>query len=109
MQKHQHYIDGKFVDPASGKWFESFNPFTGEPWTLIAQGDATDADRAVQAAHRAFTQGPWSTFTATQRGLLLHKLGDLVARDAKKLAEIEVRDNGKLIAEMLAQCNYVPQ
>ena len=109
MQKHQHYIDGKFVDPASGKWFESFNPFTGEAWTLIAQGDATDADRAVQAAHRAFTQGPWSTFTATQRGLLLHKLGDLVARDAKKLAELEVRDNGKLIAEMLAQCNYVPQ
>ncbi len=109
MQKHQHYIDGKFVDPASGKWFESFNPFTGEAWTLIAQGDATDADRAVQAAHRAFTQGPWSTFTATQRGLLLHKLGDLVVRDAKKLAELEVRDNGKLIAEMLAQCNYVPQ
>ena len=109
MQKHQHYIDGKFVDPASGKWFESFYPFTGQPWALIAQGDASDADRAVQAAHRAFTQGPWSTFTATQRGLLLHKLGDLVARDAKKLAELEVRDNGKLIAEMLAQCSYVPQ
>ena len=109
MQKHQHYIDGKFVDPASGKWFESFYPFTGKPWALIAQGDATDADRAVQAAHRAFTQGPWSTFTATQRGALLHKLGDLVARDAKKLAELEVRDNGKLIAEMLAQCSYVPQ
>jgi (Z)-2-((N-methylformamido)methylene)-5-hydroxybutyrolactone dehydrogenase len=109
MRKHQLYIDGQFVDPAAGKWFESFNPFTGEPWTLIAQGDATDADRAVQAAHRAFTQGPWSTFTATQRGLLLHKLGDLIARDAKKLAEIEVRDNGKLIAEMQAQCSYVPQ
>ena len=109
MQKHQHYIDGKFVDPASGKWFESFNPFTGQPWTLIAQGDATDADRAVQAAHRAFTQGPWSTFTPTQRGLLIHKLGEIAARDAKKLAELEVRDNGKLIAEMQAQTNYVPQ
>ncbi len=109
MRKHQLYIDGQFVDPAAGKWFESFNPYTGEPWTLIAQGDATDADRAVQAAHRAFTQGPWSTFTPTQRGLLLHKLGDLIARDAKKLAEIEVRDNGKLIAEMQAQCSYVPQ
>jgi (Z)-2-((N-methylformamido)methylene)-5-hydroxybutyrolactone dehydrogenase len=109
MQKHQHYIDGKFVDPASGNWFESFNPYTGKAWTLIAQGDATDADRAVQAAHRAFTQGPWSSMTPTQRGLLLHKLGDLVARDAKKLAEIEVHDNGKLIAEMQAQCSYVPQ
>jgi (Z)-2-((N-methylformamido)methylene)-5-hydroxybutyrolactone dehydrogenase len=109
MQKHQHYIDGKFVDPASGKWFESFNPYTGEAWTLIAQGDTTDADRAVQAAHRAFTQGPWSTYTPTQRGLLIHKLGDLAARDAKKLAELEVRDNGKLLAEMQAQTNYVPQ
>ncbi len=109
MQKHQLYIDGQFVDPAAGKWFESFNPYTGEAWTLIAQGDATDADRAVQAAYRAFSQGPWSTYTPTQRGLLLHKLGDLVARDFKKLAEIEVRDNGKLIAEMQAQCSYVPQ
>ena len=42
-------------------------------------------------------------------GLLLHKLGGLVARDAKKLAEIEVRDNGKLIAEMQGQLNYIPQ
>ncbi len=109
MQKHQLYIDGQFVDPAAGKWFESFNPYTAEAWTLIAQGDETDADRAVQAAHRAFSHGPWSTYTPTQRGLLLHKLGDLVARDAKKLAEIEVRDNGKLIAEMQAQCSYVPQ
>jgi acyl-CoA reductase-like NAD-dependent aldehyde dehydrogenase len=109
MQKRQLYIDGQFVDPAAGKWFESFNPFTGEAWTLIAQGDATDADRAVQAAHRAFSQGPWSTYTPTQRGLLLHRLGDLVARDAKRLAEIEVQDNGKLIAEMQAQCSYVPQ
>ena len=103
MQKHQHYIDGKFVDPASGKWFESYNPFTGKPWALIAQGDATDADHAVHAAHRAFTDGPWPQLTPTQRGLLLHKLGDLVARNAKKLAEIEVRDNGKLIAEMAGQ------
>jgi aldehyde dehydrogenase (NAD+) len=46
--------------------------------------------------------------TPSQRGVLMHKLGDLVARDAKKLAEIEVRDNGKLIAEMQAQLNYVP-
>ena len=47
--------------------------------------------------------------TATQRGLLLHRLGDLIARDAKKLAEIEVQDNGKLLAEMHGQLNYVPQ
>jgi len=109
MQKYQMYIDGKCVDPASGKWFDSYNPYTGEPWAQIAQGDAEDADRAVRAAHQAYTDGPWPLLSASQRGLLLHKLGDLVARDARALAETEVRDNGKLIAEMQGQLNYIPQ
>ena len=109
MQKYQMYIDGKYVDSASGKWFDSYNPYSGEPWAQIAQGNADDVDRAVRVAHKAYTEGPWSQLTATQRGLLLHKLGDLVARDARKLAEIEVRDNGKLIAEMQGQLNYIPQ
>jgi aldehyde dehydrogenase (NAD+) len=103
------YVDGKYVDSASGKWFDSFNPYTGEPWAQIAQGTAEDVDRAVHVAHKAYTEGPWSQLTASQRGLLLHKLGDLVARDARKLAETEVRDNGKLIAEMEGQLNYIPQ
>jgi acyl-CoA reductase-like NAD-dependent aldehyde dehydrogenase len=109
MQRFQMYIDGKFVDSSSGRWFETFNPYTGAPWAEVAQGDASDADRAVRAAHKAFTEGPWPQLTASQRGMLLHRLGDLVARDAKKLAELEVRDNGKLIAEMQAQLNYLPQ
>jgi aldehyde dehydrogenase (NAD+) len=66
-------------------------------------------DRAVRAAHRALTSGPWAEMSASQRGLLLHRLGDLIARDARKLAETEVRDNGKLLAEMQAQLNYIPQ
>lgn len=109
MQQFQMYIDGKFANASSGKWFETYNPFTGDPWAEVAQGDAVDADRAVQAAHKALTDGPWPELTASQRGLLLHRLGDLVARDAKKLAELEVRDNGKLIAEMQGQLNYLPQ
>jgi len=109
MQKYQMYIDGKYVDSISGKWFDSYNPFTGEPWAQIAQGNAEDCDRAVRAAHRAYTAGAWPQLTPSQRGLLLHKLGDLVVRDARKLAETEVRDNGKLIAEMQAQLNYLPQ
>ncbi len=109
MQKYQMYIDGNYVDSASGRWFDSYNPYTGEPWAQIAQGNAEDAERAVRAAQQAFIEGPWPQFTPSQRGLLLHKLGELVARDAKKLAETEVRDNGKLIAEMQAQLNYIPQ
>ena len=109
MQKYQMYIGGNYTDSASGKWFDSYNPYTGEPWAQIAQGNAEDAGRAVRAAHQAFTEGPWPQLTASQRGLLLHRLGELVARDAKKLAETEVRDNGKLIAEMQGQLNYIPQ
>lgn len=109
MQRYQLFVAGQWLDSDSGKWFDTYNPYTGEPWAQIAQGNPADVDRAVRAAHRAFTQGAWPQLTATQRGLLLHKLGDLVARDAKKLAEIEVRDNGKLIAEMQGQLNYIPQ
>ena len=109
MEKFKMYIDGEFVEAASGEWFDSFDPFTGEVWSQVAAGGTTDVNRAVEAAHRAFTQGPWSEMTASQRGMLVHKLGDLIARDAKKLAEMEVQDNGKLIAEMQGQVNYVPQ
>jgi len=109
LNKHQMYIGGEWVAPASGQWFESYNPFTGQPWALIARGNTQDADQAVRTAHAALTDGPWPQMTPTQRGALLRKLGDLVAKNAERLAEIEVLDNGKLLAEMRAQLNYVPQ
>jgi aldehyde dehydrogenase (NAD+) len=109
MKKYQMYVDGKYVDAAGGKWFDSYNPYTGKVWSQVAAGGAEDVDRAVQAAHRAFSEGPWPQLTASQRGALVYKLGQLVARDAKMLAETEVMDNGKLIAEMQGQLNYVPQ
>ena len=109
MHRYSLYIDGRDTDPALKKWFDTVNPFTAEPWARIAQGSAEDVDAAVQAAHRAFTSGPWSQTTPTQRGALLRRVADLITRDAQRLAEIEVRDNGKLIAEMLGQLNYIPQ
>jgi acyl-CoA reductase-like NAD-dependent aldehyde dehydrogenase len=102
-------IDGEWTEPASGEYFESFDPFTAKAWTLIPRGNADDVDRAVQAAHRAFTSGPWPKMHASQRGQLLRKLGDLIARDAEALAAIEVQDNGKLISEMAGQLKYTPQ
>lgn len=109
MERYQHFIAGEPAAPASGKWFDTTNPFTGKAWAQIAQGDARDVDRAVQAAHAALTRGAWADMTPTQRGLLLHRFGELVARDADRLAELEVRDNGKLLAEMRGQLNYLPQ
>jgi aldehyde dehydrogenase (NAD+) len=103
------YIDGQWVAAASGQHFESFNPFTGKPWALIPRGNAEDVDRAVRAARKAFTSGEWPKINASRRGALLRKLGDLIADKAKALAEIEVRDNGKLIAEMGAQTAYMAQ
>lgn len=109
MQKYNLFINGAWQRPESGEWFDTLNPFTGEPWARVARGNAADADKAVAAAHAAFTAGPWSKMTATARGALLRRLGDLIARDAEKLAAIEVRDNGKLYAEMLGQVKYLPQ
>jgi (Z)-2-((N-methylformamido)methylene)-5-hydroxybutyrolactone dehydrogenase len=109
LETFKMYIDGKWVDSASGNYFESDNPYTGRPWALIPKGNAEDIDRAVRAAHRAFTGGAWPKLTASQRGALLRKLGDAVAEQAERLAQVEVRDNGKLIAEMGAQLRYVPQ
>jgi acyl-CoA reductase-like NAD-dependent aldehyde dehydrogenase len=109
MKKYQLRIGGQWVDPHAGEWFETQNPYTGETWARVPKGDAQDVDRAVQAAYMAFTEGPWAEMTASQRGMLLHRLGDVIARNAKRLAETEVRDNGKLLAEMLGQLNYLPQ
>ncbi|WP_316156946.1 aldehyde dehydrogenase [Cupriavidus sp. BIC8F] len=109
MKQYQMFIDGAFVNASDGRWFETQNPYTGKAWAEVARGTAADIDRAVQAADQAFRTGPWSEMTATQRGALLRKLGDLIARDAERLAEFEVQDNGKLLAEMGAQLKYLPQ
>ncbi len=109
LQKYQMYYGGKWADPASNDWIESFNPFTGKPWALIPRGNAQDVERAVAAAAQAFSEGEWPKMTASRRGQLLHKLGDLIAENAERLAAIEVRDNGKLMAEMLGQLRYIPQ
>ncbi len=109
LKKHRMLIGGQWLDPASGAWFESVNPFTAAPWALIPRGGKEDVDRAVAAAKAAFYDGEWRKLTATARGALLSRLGDLITAEAAKLAEIETTDNGKLIAEMRGQLNYIPQ
>ena len=109
LDRYLMHVGGQWVESASGDYFESHNPYTAQPWALIPRGGAADVDRAVRAAHEAFTGGEWPRMTPSARGALLRRLGDLVAEKAEFLAEIEVRDNGKLISEMAGQLNYVPQ
>lgn len=106
---YKHFIDGAWVAPAGAGMIESIDPYRGEPWALIARGNAEDAERAVASARKAFVSGSWPALNATQRGALLRRLGDLIARDAERLATIETHDNGKLLAEMRAQVRYVPE
>lgn len=108
MEHYGHYINGEFRQPSGGDWFESFDPFTGRPWAMVSRCGERDVDEAVQAAHHQAFGGEWSRLTASQRGNLLRRLGDLIARDAEELARLEVKDNGKLFAEMHAQLRYLP-
>ena len=109
LKKYRLHIGGAEEDPVEGDWFESYNPYEAKPWALIPKGSAADVDAAVSAAHEAFTKGEWPALKPSARGALLRRLGDLIAENAERLAEIEVRDNGKLKAEMAAQLGYVPQ
>jgi acyl-CoA reductase-like NAD-dependent aldehyde dehydrogenase len=109
LKKHRMLIGGQWAEPASATWFESVNPYTALTWALIPRGNREDVDSAVAAAKSAFYGDAWHKLTATARGALLFKLADLIAADAAKLSEIETTDNGKLIAEMRGQLNYIPQ
>lgn len=105
MERFQSYIDGAFTDGEGH--FDSLDPATGEAWAVMPEARESDVDRAVRAADRALGEGEWPRLTATARGRLLHRLADLVAENARELAELETRDTGKIIRETSAQIAYV--
>ncbi len=105
----QLYIDGEFCDAELGATFESIDPSTGLGWAEMPKASSADTNKAVIAAHAAFTYGLWPKLTATARGKLLYKLADLVARDAHIIAELETRDTGKVIRETTAVTGYVAE
>ncbi len=109
LQRYRMFIGGEWVGAAACETFPSDNPYTAQPWAEIPRGRAADVDRAVEAAHKALTAGEWPKCNATKRGALLRRLGDLITEHSKALAETEVRDNGKLYAEMSAQTAYMAQ
>jgi phenylacetaldehyde dehydrogenase len=92
---HKMLINGKWVEAASGKTFDTYNPATGEVLSRVAEGDREDIDRAVKAARAAFETGRWSQLTASERGRLIWKLGDLLEENLDEFAELESLDNGK--------------
>ncbi|HZR63656.1 MAG TPA: aldehyde dehydrogenase family protein [Terriglobales bacterium] len=92
----QMLINGKWVDAVSGKTFPTYDPSTGEVLAQVAEGDKADIDLAVKAARKAFDTGPWrNKMTASDRGRLIWKLGDLIEEHLEEFAYLESLDNGK--------------
>ena len=95
----QLYINGKFVDAAGGKTFDTMNPATGEVLARVAEAEEEDINLAVKAARKAFDEGPWSRMSAAQRSRLIYKLADLMEENKVELAQLETLDNGKPYSE----------
>ncbi|MEQ8901539.1 MAG: aldehyde dehydrogenase [Roseovarius sp.] len=106
MKTYQLFIGNEFVDAAEGGTFETLDPFTGVPWARVPQATQADVNRAVASA-KAALDGPWGQMSASDRGMLLYKVGELIDANADKLAEVECRDNGKLKSEVMGQVRYV--
>ena len=109
LHPYQMYIDGRWVDAGGGHRFESLNPASAKPWATVPEADAADVDRAVRAAHAAFTEGPWPKMTATERGRCLRRLADLLAENSELLGRIETIDTGKLFKETRWQASYIAE
>lgn len=91
----RHLIDGQSVESSSGETFETIDPATGDVLARVARGNATDIDKAVRAARKAFVNPAWRRMNANDRTRLLLRLADLIERDADELAVLECLDNGK--------------
>src|SRR5271154_2326916 len=92
-------IDGKFVESASGKTFETFSPATEETIATVSRASKPDADRAVAAA-RAALEGSWSKFSAAERARILMRFATLMRENADDLAELEALDGGKPVTSI---------
>ena len=107
IANYKMFIGGEWVDAASSQTLESMNPYFGQPWARVPDGQESDVDRAVGAARKAL-ESDWKRVAPMQRGHMLRRLADLIGENAEHLGHIETRDNGKLIREMIGQARVLP-
>ena len=109
IKNYQMLINGDWVDASDGGVFESINPSSQTVWSRVPEATEEDVNRAVSAAHYAFSEGPWSKLTPTERGKCLRKLGDLLADHSENLGRIETIDTGKMLKETRWQAKYIAE
>jgi len=96
--RYQLFINGKFVAPRSGKYFDSINPATEDKLAEIAEANAHDVDLAVKSARKAYNN-VWKKMSGRERGKYLYRIARLIQEKSRELAVLETMDGGKTIKE----------
>jgi len=109
IRTYQMLIGGEWVDASDGGVFDSVNPATGEVWSRVPEATEADVDRAVQSAHEAYLEGPWSKMTPSARGKCLRRLAELLAERSEELGRVETVDTGKMLKETKWQATYIAE
>src|ERR1700731_4085246 len=97
----QAFIDGRYLDAASGATFDSINPATGKLLARVAAGDEEDINRAVSAARAAFRKGSWADLAPAKRKKILLRFAEAILKHTEELALLETLDMGKPISDSL--------
>lgn len=98
---NQLYVGGEWRASASGKTFPAVDPTTEAKLIELAEGNQADANAAVEAAHRAFTNGEWSRMDGHQRGEILWRIGDLIRENGAELAFLQAKEMGRLFTDSM--------
>jgi aldehyde dehydrogenase (NAD+) len=98
QDKYDLYIDGKWVKPSSGTYFDTINPANEEVLARVAHGNPQDIDKAVKAARKAY-EGEWGKISGAERAKYLYRIARLMQERAREFAVIETLDAGKTIRE----------
>lgn len=98
----QAFIDGQYVDAASGKTFDCISPIDGRSLGRVAEGEAEDIERAVIASRRSFDSGAWSEATPRHRKKVLMMFAELIEQHGDELALLESLDMGKPVSDARA-------
>jgi aldehyde dehydrogenase len=98
--RYGNYIGGKWVEPASGQYFENITPVTGKAFCEIPRSNALDIELALDAAHTA--RAAWGHTSPTQRAIILNQIAQRMEDNLDLLALAETWDNGKPIRETMA-------
>jgi len=108
LKEYKMYINGAWLDAENKKTFESLNPENNEPWAVVPEASASDVNKAVEAALKAF-EGKWPKLMPRERANYLRAIANQLRENAEMLGKIETIDTGKLFRETKTQANYIAE